>query len=173
MEVLTEILKYVLPAAIAITGVYLVIQRFFEHERARANHDLKNAVRRESFAVRMQAYERIVLLLERISPNQLIIRVNQPGVGVSQFQALLVRTIRDEFDHNLSQQVYVSSKAWELVRTAREEVIRLINTAGAMLPKESSSADLAGKILELQAGSAENPVDRAIEFVKQEARGFL
>lgn len=173
MEVVTEILKYTLPAAIAVAGVYLVVQGFFRREAEKANLEFKHIARKDAFHVRMQAYERIVLLLERISPNQLIIRVSQPGISAGQFQALLVRTVREEFDHNLSQQVYISSKAWELVRTAREEVIRLINTASGKLPKEANSADLAGQILELQAGIGEDPVARAIEFVKQEARGFL
>jgi hypothetical protein len=173
MDFFFEILKYILPAAIAIAGVYLVIHRFFQQETRKMDLDRQQALRRETFPVRMQAYERVVLLLERISLNQLILRVSKPGLIAVQFQALLIHTIREEFDHNLSQQVYISSKAWELVKTAREEMIRLINTAAGKLPKESPSADLAGQILELYASLEDDPVSRAIEFVKQEARRFL
>lgn len=170
MIVFLEILKYTLPAALALLGVYLVIHRFFQQETLRLEAERKSGLQREVFPVRMQAYERVVLLLERISPNQLILRVNQPSLTAAQFQALLTQTIRDEFDHNLSQQVYVSSKAWELVKTAREEMIRLINTAASNLTKDSGSANLAGKLLELHAGLENDPVTRAIEFVKEEAR---
>jgi hypothetical protein len=170
MAIFLEILKYTLPAALALLGVYLVIHRFFQQETLRLEAERKQGLQREVFPVRMQAYERVVLLLERISPNQLILRVNQPGLTAAQFQSLLTQTIRDEFDHNLSQQVYVSSKAWELVKTAREEMIRLINTAAGNLPKDSGSENLAGKLLELHAGLENDPVARAIEFVKEEAR---
>jgi hypothetical protein len=173
MVVFLEIIKFTLPAVLALLGVYLVIHRFFQQETLRLEAERKIAMQREVFPVRMQAYERMVLLLERISPNQLILRVNQPGLSATQFQSLLTQTIRDEFDHNLSQQVYVSSKAWELVKTAREEMIRLINTAASNLPKDSGSASLAGKLLELHASLETDPVARAIEFVKEEARGFF
>lgn len=170
MVVFLEILKYTLPAALALLGVYLVIHHFFQQETLRLEAERKIAMQRDIFPVRMQAYERMVLLLERISPNQLILRVNQPGITATQFQSLLTQTIRDEFDHNLSQQVYISSKAWDLVKTAREEMIRLINTAAANLPADSGSANLAGKLLELHAGLEPDPLTRAIEFVKEEAR---
>lgn len=173
MIVLLEILKYTLPGALILLAVYLVIHRFFQQEALKLENERRQAMRSEIFPVRMQAYERIVLLLERISPNQLVLRVNQPGMNAKQFQSMLSQTIRDEFDHNLSQQVYISSKAWELVKTAREEMIKLINTAASDLPKEASSADLAGKLLELHAGVENDPITRVLEFVKQEARGFL
>ncbi len=173
MTVLLEIIKFTLPAAIMLVAVYLVIQRFFQQEALRLESDRRQTMRREIFPVRLQAYERIVLLLERMSPNQLILRVNRQGINLSQFQSLLIQSVRDEFDHNLSQQVYISSGAWNLTKSAKEEIIRLINTAAAGLEKESPAAGLATKLLELYTGLDEDPVARAIEYIKQEARTFL
>ncbi|NLN94753.1 MAG: hypothetical protein GX128_01090 [Bacteroidales bacterium] len=173
MEALLEILKYTLPVIIIIGGVYLIIRRFFQHEILRSKNERMQIIRHDVFSVRMQAYERIVLLLERISPNQLILRLNKQGMTTGQLQPLLIQTIRDEFDHNLSQQVYISSKAWDLTKSAREEMIRLINTAAVDIDNDEPSTVLAAKILELFTGLEIDPVIRAIEFVKQEARGLF
>jgi hypothetical protein len=173
MTVLLEILKYTLPSAIMLAAVYLVINRFFQHEISKLEEERRGAQSRESFPVRMQAFERIILLLERISPHQLIMRLSPSGMSLTQYQGLLTGTIRDEFDHNLSQQVYVSPKAWMFVKMAREEMIRLINTAAGSLGPEASPAELAGKIIEFYSGLENDPLSKAIEFVKEEARRFL
>lgn len=173
MTILFEILKYTLPAAIMLLAVYLIIHRFFQHEALKFENERRRAMQKEIFPVRMQAYERIILLLERISPNHLILRISQPGMSALQFQTLLVQNIRDEFDHNLSQQLYISSGAWELIRTAREEMIRLINSAAGQLRGDAQAHDLASKLLELHSSLDHDPVARAIETVKEEARKFL
>lgn len=173
MGTLSEILKFTLPSALMLLGVYLIIYRFLDFEKHRFDTERQQAMRKEIFPVRMQAYERIILLLERISPNQLILRINKYGLSVAQFHAMLLQSIRDEFDHNLSQQVYISSKSWELTRSAREELIRLINTASGNLEPDAPAAELASKVLELYSGLEHDPVSRAVEFVKQEARAFL
>jgi hypothetical protein len=173
MIVLLEILKYTLPSAIMLVAVYFVITRFFQHEISKLEEARRGAQSRESFPVRMQAYERIILLLERISPHQLIMRLSPSGISLTQYQGLLTGTIRDEFDHNLSQQVYISSKAWVFVKMAREEMIMLINTAAGSIGPEASPAELAGKILELHSNLENDPLNKAIEFIKEEARRLL
>jgi hypothetical protein len=170
MNVLSEILKYILPSALMLLAVYLVIQKFLQKESLRFEKEREIARQKEVFPVRMQAYERIILLLERISPSNLILRVNKPGINAVQFQSLLIQNIRDEYDHNLSQQLYVSSRAWGSVRTAKEEMIRMINVAGADIEKEAPATELAGKFLELHASLENDPVARALEMLKQEAR---
>jgi len=173
MAELLDILKYTIPLALTLLAVYLLFHRFFRHEALKLESERRRALQKEVFPVRMQAYERIVLLLERISPNQLILRINRPGLNALQFQSLMIQTIRDEYDHNLSQQVYISSRAWELVRTAKEEMIRLINTAAGNIAKEAPAPELAGKLLEMHASLQHDPLSRAIETVKQEARNLL
>jgi hypothetical protein len=152
---------------------YMLLDRFFKQQASKNENERQVALRREIFSARIQAYERIILLLERISPNQLILRLNKQGLAAARLQSVIVQNIRDEFDHNLSQQLYISSKAWEMVRTAREEMIRLINTAAASVSKEAPSAEMATKMLELHAGLESDPVAKAIEFVKHEARSLF
>ena len=118
----------------------------------------------------MQAYERLVLLLERIEPSGLLVRTNMQGMNATQFQSALIQAIRAEFDHNLSQQLYVSTKAWEMVRNVREETIKRINTAAMQLTPEAKSADLASLILINDMDTEQSAIKGALDFLKSEAR---
>lgn len=173
MNTLLEILKFTIPSAIMLAAVYIIMNHFLKQEKSRMDHEMSGLKGKEVLALRLQAYERIILVLERMSPNQLLIRLNLSGLNVMQMQALMIQNIRDEFDHNLSQQLYVSSKAWELVRNAKEETIRIINTAGSQLNPDADPNELTGKILELYWSQKEDPMTRALEFIKQEARSLF
>ncbi len=118
--------------------------------------------------LRLQACERLVLFLERIHPANLVMRLNDPGLSAAQFQALLVSTIRGEFEYNLSQQLYISGPTWERIRNAKEESILLINRAASSLPEESASADLMKRILEEVVGKEKLPVELAIGLLRKE-----
>ncbi len=118
--------------------------------------------------LRLQAYERIVLFLERITPNNLIMRLNRPEMNAVQFQSLLIKTIREEFEYNLSQQLYISTRAWELVKNAKEETITLINQASSKVPEAASSADLVRVLFEQFLGKDKFPADTALDEVKKE-----
>jgi len=93
-----------------------------------------------------------------------------PGMTASQLQSALVLAVRSEFDHNLSQQLYVSTKAWEMVRNAREETIKRINTAAMKLSPDATSADLASLILIHDMDMEQSLVKGALDLLKSEAR---
>jgi hypothetical protein len=118
--------------------------------------------------LRLQAYERIILFLERISPNNLILRLNKPEMSSVQLQSALVKVIREEFEYNLSQQLYISLKAWELVKNAKEETIKLINVASGKIPETASSGELAKIIFDLSLETEILPVNVAIDEIKIE-----
>ena len=110
----------------------------------------------------------MVLFLERISPESLIMRVNKPGLTCQQMQTELLNNIRSEFEHNLTQQVYVSPKAWEMLKIARAKTIQLINATSEKLPKDAPSINLSKGILESLVEEESSPVSDAIAFIKQE-----
>jgi len=144
---MSELLKYMLPSLVVLATAYFLLKMFLEKEAEKNQVQLRLDNQKISLPVRMQAYERLVLLLERIEPAGLVIRTNLPGMTALQLQTALVQSIRSEFEHNLSQQLYVSVKAWEMVRNAREETIKRINTAAMQLAADATSADLASLIL--------------------------
>ncbi len=170
MIALSELLKYTVPALIVLATAYYLLKMFLDKESEKTQLQMRLDVQKISLPVRMQAYERLVLLLERIEPSGLLVRNNMPGMSASQFQSALVQAVRSEFDHNLSQQLYVSAKAWELVRNAREETIKRINTAAMKLNTEATSADLASMILLDDMDATQSAVKNALDLLKSEAR---
>lgn len=120
--------------------------------------------------LRLQAFERFVLFLERIHPSNLVMRLNNPDLTSVQLQSLLVRTIREEFEYNLSQQLYISTQTWELIRNAKEEMIALVNQASARAGEKAMAGDLVKIIFDLTMEKGRLPSEAALEEIKQELK---
>lgn len=177
MYILTEILKLTIPALIVAMLAYLMVRQFLEKDekwQALFNqHKMKLEIQKTMLPLRLQAYERLVLLLERISPAALLLRVNRPGMSAAELHSALTQALRDEFDHNLSQQVYVSGKAWENLRSAREELIRMINSAASRLSPDATGADLATEIFTLDLQPGKQAYQVALDQLNAEFREFF
>lgn len=98
--------------------------------------------------LRLQAYERLVLLCERIALPNLISRVSQPGLSAREMQFLLVESIKQEYEYNATQQIYVSETAWNAVRSLRDQNLLMINSIGKSLPQEATAGDLNRRLME-------------------------
>lgn len=179
--VLLEFLKFLLPLAGLIIALWLILKMFFARDAKQRIAEMESADRRNLVVlkteqsklitpVRLQAYERIILLLERITPDNLVMRMRRSDIGSGQMQGILLQTIRDEYDHNMSQQLYVSDEAWEMVKKAKEEVIQLINNAGAGVMEEETAIDLCRRILEHASAAETLPTVMAIQFLKSEIK---
>lgn len=171
MTELLNAIAYILPAVVVFIAVWFVLKSFFKQENVNRQLKMMEEKQRITLPVRLQAYERVVLLLERISPGNLVMRVFKPNMTMQQFQQVLIQNIRDEYDHNLSQQLYLSPEAWEKVKAAKEEMLRQINTSAAKLPPEAKSHDLSQKLLEMSMDKS--PTHNALDYVKREARKLL
>jgi hypothetical protein len=123
--------------------------------------------------LRFQAYERITLFLERISIESLLMRLNQPGMNSRQLHTEILTTIRNEYEHNLSQQVYMSAKAWEMVKNARAQMIKIINSAAEKTDPSLPALELNKKILENIGDYSKSPTQVAIDFLKTEIQGLF
>ena len=159
-------------AAVALMGwiFYLLAKRYFENQQKQQLLQIKLDERQETLRVvtpiRLQAYERMALFLERISPNSLVLRCYQPGMDLRLLQGVMTKNIRDEWEHNLSQQVYLSSELWTSIREAKDEMINLVNSAAVSLPDTDDPTRLAAAIF---ASAADRmPVDTALEAMHRE-----
>jgi len=167
---LIELLKYTVPSLVVLATAYYLLKLFLDKEAEKTQFQRKLDVQKITLPVRMQAYERLVLLLERIEPSGLLVRCNRAGMSAAELHSELLQSIRSEFDHNLSQQLYVSAKAWEMVRNAREETVKRFNTTAMQLPADASAADLASLILINDIDSEKSAVKDALDLLKMEAR---
>lgn len=100
------------------------------------------------FNLKLLAYERIILFIERIKPDSFIPRTLSPSLPYQEYQLLLINEIRKEFEYNLSQQLYLSENAWEVTVNFKDNIITLINSAATSCPPQATASDLARKILE-------------------------
>lgn len=173
LTLILEILKYVIPSLVVLfTAIYL-IKMFLENDQKKRIFELKLSNHKIITPVRLQACERLIMLLERILPENLILRVNQAGMTAAELHGSLLKNIRDEFDHNLSQQLYISSLTWDLIRGAREEMVRIINTAFAQAGENADASIFAMQIFKIVSELPANPVIRAQKALKDEIKNYL
>lgn len=168
MEVVSDLFKILLPAGLAVLGMYLVVETMLKKQFEKSVLELRSKNVEITLPIRLQAYERIALLLERISPHNLILRINQPEMRTIDLQTQMVLEIREEFNHNLSQQIYMSEVAWGLVRNTVEDVISVINIAAQQIEPESPSIELARKIFEQIIIQQADPSQKALTHLKEE-----
>lgn len=168
MDVLTELAKILLPAALVLYAMYLGIKAMISRELDVEKMEIRQKSIEVTLPVRMQAYERICLFLERISPNNLLVRVSDPSLSAPAFQQLLLKEIRDEYNHNVSQQIYMSIEVWDMVKSAKEDLIMDINQAADGLDEESTSLDLTKKIFEQVMNKKVDPIDNTLKALKEE-----
>ena len=174
LESILEIVKLIVPAAAAIFGVNYTLKAFTEREEKKNAAEIKIKETEIILPVRLQAYERICMLIERINPQNLIPRVNTKPMAYPELQQIMISEIRNELNHNLSQQVYVSDKAWKLTKQTTEAVKGIIlKSSRELSPEEVSANDLARKIYENMAQLNPNPMDTALDLIKSEIKGKL
>ncbi|GAA4454066.1 hypothetical protein [Rurimicrobium arvi] len=169
-----EILKYVLPSLIVLISSYLIVQKFLVSELRRKQLALLHETQNITIRMRLQAFERLALLMERVHPRHMVPKVYISGMTVSLLQQALVTAIRSEFEHNLSQQVYVSREVWESVRQAVEQEIGMIHQIAKRLPPDAPGKDLNAMISDyLMSLESQLPSEIALSIIHDEARRVL
>jgi len=173
MEIVADILKITIPALLVFLTTWLILRNMIKNDRNKRRHELLLQSNKTITPIRLQAYERIVLFLERISLESLIIRVSTPEMTVNQLYTALLNAIRSEFEHNLSQQIYMSSQAWEVVKSAKTNMIKIINNEADNLSPNSAGMNLTKCLFDKVVELEKEPTHVAIDFLKIEISTFL
>lgn len=163
-------MKDILILAIPIIGMlvisYLLLKHYLDKEIAEKEKSITALKNKEYLPLKMQAYERAILFLERIDPSNLIIRVHKNGMTSKTLHGELIKTIRDEYTHNMSQQIYISLKSWDELKKAKEETVQFINMAMNSISENGTTVDLSSKIFELIAQKDKTPTEKALRKIK-------
>jgi len=170
MELLIEFLKLLLPAALVLYAMYLTVKAFLNKDLEKKLAEIKIKNTEIILPIRLQAYERICLFLERISPSNLVLRLNDPAYKAKHFQQVLLSEIREEYTHNLSQQVYMSERAWNLVKKSMEDIVVIINQSGHDIGEDATGLDLAKAVFERILLNERDLTTDALKFLKDEIR---
>ncbi len=165
-----EIIQYTLPVLIVSLVFYFLVRSFLKTEEHRRKSEIAVEHDRLIIPLRLQAYERVILLLERIAPDAMLVRIDYANMSCRELQRELLQMIRIEFDHNVTQQLYLSLDAWNKVRLAKDQTVQIINmaTEGTQsgMPAQALSHNIMQRIME----EHKTPSVVAIEYLKTEVR---
>ncbi|WBO84997.1 DUF7935 family protein [Hymenobacter yonginensis] len=172
---LFDLLKTLLPALLVAGSIFYLVRQHLDREQQRRLLELRLENNKATLPLRLQAFERITLLLERITPSNLLVRLSSAGQTAPEYHRLLLQEIRAEYEHNLSQQLYMSPDTWSEVKAAKEHVLTAINKAYHTLPQpqQARGTELAKRILESLITDEVDPTERALLSVKREAFGLF
>ena len=173
MDQVFDILKILIPALIVFFTAFYFFKYYLKNEEQKANKVIISKNQEILTPLRIQAYERLVLFLERINPESLVIRTNKTSLKVNEYEKELLGIIRNEFEHNLSQQIFISPNAWERVKKAKSDVISIIQQSAQQCKADDPSINLSAKILETTVNQSQLPIADAIANLKEELRTFF
>ncbi|MNK30088.1 hypothetical protein D3C87_484970 [compost metagenome] len=152
----------------ALMAVYYIlkgdIQRFFNLKTIELNKE----TRAHLLPLRLQAHERLIIFVDRINPANLLLRLHQQGIDMATLQAGILSEIRAEYQHNITQQLYVDPVTWGVVRKLKDDTIGMINNAVQGLPAGSNGIEVSKSILQHMATINENPYDLTLELIKKD-----
>ena len=165
-EKILDFFLYIVPAVITAVIAFYFFRQFIKNEDNRRYFLLKKENQKQALPIRLQAYERMALFLERITPSKLLIRIQPTSSNKEDYETLLIANIEQEFEHNLSQQIYLSDECWSIISAAKNATIQLIRKA-SLLPKTDTANKLREVVLtEMMEKRA--PSDAALSFIKNE-----
>lgn len=163
---LYEVVKFAV-AGIAIVMVAFYLARpYLDNKEKLQLLDLKKATSAQTLPLRLQAYERVVLLIDRINPSNMLVRLNASVYTAAELQSLIVAEVRNEFQHNVTQQLYISGRAWALVKRLKDDTINLCTGAAKSLPADANGLDLGRAMLAQLAKMEHDPYDVAINMIR-------
>ena len=168
MEPFWDLIKIIIPAGIVLYAMFLTVKTMLQKQNEAKIIEIKAKNKEIVLPIRLQAYERMSLFLERISPDQIIKRVQKSEMNVAELQYLILNEIREEFNHNLSQQVYMSDEAWKIIKNAKEELIMVVNQSAKELDPEAKSIELVKKIYEESLEKKIDSIEYGLRFLKHE-----
>lgn len=169
-DVALDIVKLTLPAGLVLYGMFLTAKSFLAKDYDKKILELKLKHFDTTIQLRLQAYERMALFLERITPSQLLPRVNDNEMSVAEFHAFLLNEVKQEYIYNLSQQIYISDATWQKIKSSVENLTSAINDVAAELDQNAPSIELARKLVEVIITSGTDFTGEALLALKQEAQ---
>lgn len=168
---LLEILAYTLPALITGTVAYYFFDLHTKNEEGRRRYLLNKEAQKDALPLRLQAFERMVLFLERINPTKLLIRLTPFSSDKNDYENYVIAQIEQEFEHNLSQQIYMSDECWTIIVTAKNATIQMIRKAN--MSERVDSADKLREVILSDLMEKATPSSAALSFLKNEVKEFL
>ncbi|MFH6769448.1 hypothetical protein V8G56_11915 [Gaetbulibacter aquiaggeris] len=165
-ERVIDLFLFIIPSLITGLIAYYFFKEHTKNEDGRRRYLLKKDMQVNALPIRLQAYERLTIFLERMTPSKMLIRIIPKSSNKESYESLLILTIEQEFEHNLSQQIYVSDRCWSIITAAKNATIQLIRKASLL--EKTDTADKLREVILTEMMERRPPSDAALSFIRQE-----
>ncbi|MDV7187544.1 hypothetical protein R3X25_09650 [Lutibacter sp. TH_r2] len=171
LERIIELLSYTIPSIVTGFVAYYFFVNHTKNEERKLKLSVLKENQKQSLPLRLQAYERMTLFLERINPSKLLLRVTSVNNDKAAYAQSLINTIDQEFEHNLTQQIYISNECWSIVIAAKNATVHLIKKTAADSSIESAE-NLREEVLK-QVLNNGFPSTTALSYIKNEVKSII
>jgi len=168
---LFSLMMYCIPAVLTGAIAYLFFKEYTNNENKRRHYILHKSLQKEILPVKLQAYERLTLFLERMAPNNLLIRIHPISQRKEDYEQLLIQNIEQEFEHNLAQQIYLTDECWNIIVTAKNTTIQLIRTCDSS--NSTTTADKFRELILTKSLDSPSASSTALAYLKNEVHNLL
>ena len=172
MNYVFDILKISVSGVLVLWATYYMLKNLLNNEEKRRHYELKKETAKILNPVRLTAYERFALFLERVNPESMILRVQQSNMSAGGLHLALLTCIREEFEHNVSQQIYISPELWAFIKGAKENLIQFINVCSSKMASDMPAIELSKMIIEGYNSIDNQPTQVALDLLKREVKAF-
>jgi hypothetical protein len=170
---LLDIVKFTIAGVGVIYVAFYLLKPYLDKSEQVQLMELKKTITNQTLPLRFQAYERIVLFVERVNPANLLIRLSGSAGSAAELHSMVVAEIRSEFQHNITQQIYVSSRAWTLVKRVKDDTLSVVNNAIKALPENATALELSKTVLAHLSHLQDNPYDIALTIIREDMEAFF
>lgn len=165
---LLDILKYTISGLGVVWIAFYLIKPYLDKSERIQMLEFKKSIGNHTLPLRLQAYERIILFMERINPENLLIRLNAPGYSAAELQSIIINEVRNEYQHNVTQQIYVTSRAWGIAKRVKGDTLNLVTGAIKSLPGTATGLELSRTILITLSQLENNPYEIGAELIRKD-----
>jgi hypothetical protein len=165
---LLDILKYTVAGIGIIYIAFYLFKPYLDKGQNLQALELKKAISGQTLPLRLQAYERLILFIDRINPSNLLIRLNGNGYSAAELHSIILNEVRTEYQHNITQQIYVSSQAWAVLKRTKDDTINLVNNAIKAMPENATGLDFGRVLLTHLSKLEQDPYDIATNLVRKD-----
>ncbi len=166
-----DLLSYTLPSLVTGGVAYYLFNSYFKDQQHTRRWLSQKETQKQALPLRLQAYERLSLFLERINPSQLLLRIAPPSTSKQDYATLLAHQIQTEFEHNLTQQIYVTAETWNMILKAKNSTVQMIRKNA--IREDIADANKLREAIMIELTEVEAPSSIAISFIKEELKNVL
>ncbi|MDB5131854.1 MAG: hypothetical protein JWR02_1603 [Mucilaginibacter sp.] len=165
---LLDILKFTVSGVAVVWIAFYLFKPYLDKSEKLQILELKKLISGQTLPLRLQAYERLVLFIERVNPANMLVRLNATAYSAHDLYSLVVEEVRNEYQHNITQQIYVNGRSWAVVKHIKDDTLNIINNAVKSLPESATGLDLSKTVLAYMSRLEDNPYDIATNMLRKD-----